>query len=65
MAKRVESTKTAGSRTRNVPPHELGPSAHEYPSQTPRPKTVKRSAKASPAPKISPGFKLGRLPPDR
>ena len=24
-----------------------------------------RSAKAKPAPKISPGFKLGRLPPDR
>jgi hypothetical protein len=54
MAKSMGSTKTAGSRTK---------------SQTPRPKTapqhpVKHSAKA-PAPKISPGFKLGRLPPDR
>ena len=59
MAKSMGSTKTAGSRTRNVP----------TPSQTPRPKTspqhpVKHSAKAT-APKISPGFKLGRLPPDR
>ena len=58
MAKSIGSTKTAGSRTRNVP----------TPSQTPRPKTspqhpVKHSAKAT-APKISPGFKLGRLPPD-
>jgi hypothetical protein len=54
MAKSMGSTKTAGSRTK---------------SQTPRPKMapqhpVKHSAKA-PAPKISPGFKLGRLPPDR
>jgi len=69
MAKSMGSTKTTGSRTRNVPKHELGPSAHGNPSQTPRPKTapqhpVKHSAKA-PAPKISPGFKLGRLPPDR
>jgi hypothetical protein len=50
MAKNTGSTKMAGSKT-------------------PRPKTslphpVKHSAKA-PAPKISPGFKLGRLPPDR
>ena len=69
MAKSMGSTKTTGSRTRNVPKHELGPSAHGNPSQTPRPKTspqrpVKHSAKAT-APKISPGFKLGRLPPDR
>jgi hypothetical protein len=69
MAKSMGSTKTAGSRTRSVPTHELGPSAHGNPSQTPRPKTspqhpVKHSAKAT-APKISPGFKLGRLPPDR
>ena len=69
MAKSMGSTKTANSRTRNVPTHELGPSAHENPSQTPRPKTspqhpAKHSAKAT-APKISPGFKLGRLPPDR
>ena len=69
MAKSIGSTKTAGSRTRNVPTHELGPSAPGNPSQTPRAKTspqypVKHSAKAT-APKISPGFKLGRLPPDR
>jgi hypothetical protein len=69
MAESMGSTKMVGSRTRNVPTHELGPSAHGNPSQTPRPKTspqhlVKRSAKAT-APKISPGFKLGRLPPDR
>jgi hypothetical protein len=68
MAKSVGSTKTAGSRTRNVPTHELGPSAQGNPSQTP-PKTspqhpVKHSAKAT-EPKISPGFKLGRLPLDR
>jgi hypothetical protein len=54
MAKRMGSTKTAGSRTK---------------SQTPRPKSspphrVKHAAKTA-APKISPGFKLGRLPPDR
>jgi hypothetical protein len=54
MAKSTGSTKTAGSKTR---------------SQTPRPKTspqhpVKHATKAT-APKISPGFKLGRLPPDR
>jgi hypothetical protein len=68
MAKSMGSKKTAGSRTRNVPTHELGPPAHGNPSQTPRSKAsprhpVKHSAKA-PAPKISPGFKLGRLPPD-
>jgi hypothetical protein len=55
MAK-SNSTKTAGAARGNS-------------SQTPRPKTspqhrVKHSAKATP-PKISPGFKLGRLPPDR
>jgi hypothetical protein len=54
MAKSIGSTKTVSSRTKN---------------QTPRPKTtpqhpVKHSAKTT-APKISPGFKLGRLPPDR
>lgn len=69
MAKSMGSTKTAGSRTRNVPTQELEPPAHGNPSQTPHPKTspqhpVKHSAKAT-APKISPGFKLGRRPPDR
>ena len=70
MAKSMDSTKTAGSRTRSVPPHtNSGHRRTENPSQTPRPKTspqlpVKHSAKAT-APKISPGFKLGRLPPDR
>ena len=68
MAKSMGSTKTAGSRTRNVPTDELEPSAHGNPSQAPRPKTspqhpVNHSAKAT-APKISPGFRLGRLPPD-
>jgi hypothetical protein len=52
MAKSMGSTKTAGSRTRNVPTHEPGPSAHGNPSQTPRPKTspqhpVRHSAKAT------------------
>jgi hypothetical protein len=56
MAKSRGSTKTASS-------------AHGNPSKTPRPKPspqhpVKHSVKAT-APKISPGFKLGRLPPDR
>jgi hypothetical protein len=68
MAKSMGSTKTTGSKPKNVPTHELRPSAHGNPSQTPRPKTsplhpVKHSAKV-PAPKISPGFKLGRLPPE-
>jgi hypothetical protein len=53
--------KSTGSRTRKVPK----PSAHGNPRKTPRQKTAPQHPVKHSAPKISPGFKLGRLPPDR
>jgi hypothetical protein len=52
-------TAMGGDRKRSSLPNKLDPA-----SSPAKADKLARSAKA-PAPKISPGFKLGRLPPDR